>query len=513
MAACSQTSQKTAAPSSASLDHYDAAVTQLLNEITKNPTSNDGGQVVWGTRYYLESLLVAYEATGNQKYVDAFVQTGNTVFNIVQHLTVLDVPDPSVIQPSNVSSAPTRDVTGWPTNIGTLGQPIPVPTAGGDISLYAQTLWPTPSTGSGYLQVSAAPAGGIVLNFELGGRVWQSYTAQTVNDLQGIAHQPIAYGATLGRIFPTGLGLPTPGLYALDTPLHAVWHAEQTGGILLPFARLLLLAKSRPSIIDSDTAMSWQSQVVNIASSYEEEMLSDGNGGLVLTNAYWMPSPYAGLPVETDYINAEISLRMVLGLLTADQHQFDLAQGLLRHEMTKISMSSQNWLLIKESPDVPSWSQPNDAPYGAIWASYSGDNKSPESSTEGGFFVEALQIASDNALGGKIGLTKQMCEGEKATFQGYLRIPAPGVNNSLIRSTYPTSNSQASDSPIPSNDPEDAARYAQPITENASFVCDNWNWMLKNGITTDEGVGHILLDWARSEAAWKQLGSPDCPTQ
>lgn len=508
--ACSEVSSKPAAVSSNVLAHYDAAVTQLLNATTSHPTSNNFGAVVWGTRYYMESLLVAYTATGNPKYISSLIDTGNTVLSLAQTLQVPDVVDPGSLDPSQATAAPQRTVIGWPSNMGTLGQLIPVPTADGNVSLYAQTLWPA---APGYLVISASTSGGVVLNFELEGRVWQSYTAITVSDLDSIASQPIIYGGTLGRIIPTGEGLPSPGVYALNFPLQAIWHAEQTGGILLPFVRFLLLAKEQPSIADAGTVADWQSQVLAIAQSYEDEFIPDGQGGLVLTNAYWMPSPYAGLPVETDYINAEISLRMLLGMLTSDPHEFALARGLFAHEMSKIPLSASGWLLVKESADAPSWSQSQVPPYGSIWASYKGDTTSPESTTEGGFLVETLQIASDYGLGNQIGLTDAICSAERNTFQQYLRIPAPGVGNSLIRSGYPTATSQASDTPIPSNDPEDAARYVQPVTQDSTFVCDNWNWMLKNGITTDEGVGHVLLDWARSETAWEQLAPSQCPSQ
>src|SRR5579859_389723 len=511
--ACAQISPKPAAQLSGALPYYDAAVAQLLDTDTSHPTSNIDGDIVWGTRYYMESLLLAYQTTGDLKYISSFIDTGTTVLGLAQTLQVPDVPDPSSLDPEHAAAAPQRTVTGWPTHIGTLGQLIPIPTATGEISMYAQTLWPRPTGTAGYLSISASSSGGVVLNFELGNNVWQSYTATTVDNLNSIASEPVVYGGTLGRIIPTGLGLPSPGLYALDSPLQAIWHGEQTGGILLPFARFLLLAKEQPFIADPNTVAAWQNQVLAIAHSYEDEFVPDGQGGLVLTNAYWMPSPYAGLPVETDYINAEISLRLLLGVLTSDPHETGLARGLFVHEMSKIPISSSGWLLIKESADAPSWSQQQEAPYGSIWASYKGDITTPESTTEGGFFVEALQIASDYGLAQQIGLTQSVCDSEAATFQQYLRIPAPGVGNSLIRAGYPTATSQASDTPVPSNDPEDAARYVQPITQDPSFVCDNWNWMLKSGITRDEGVGHVLLGWARSEAAWQQLSPGQCTSQ
>jgi len=509
---CSSKSPEIASPSSNSLAHYDAAVADLLDEATQHPTTNDGGQVVWNARYYMESLLTAYEGTGNAKYINSLIDTGNAVLGLAQTLQVPDVSDPSALGPSEIASAPQRTITGWPTTLGTLGQLVSIPTTNGKTAFYAQTLWPSPGSGAGFLQVSSSPSGGLVITFELDGSVWQSYTVQSQSDVDALVSQPMIWGSTLGRVLaPTGLGLPAPGLYPLDSPIQAVWHSEQTAGILLPFVRFLLLAKQRPAVADQGTVQTWTSKVLAIANSYEDEMLTDGAGGLVLTTAYWMPSPYAGLPVDTDYINAEISLRMLLGVLTSDAHQFSLAQGLLMHEMTNLPLSSQGWLLIRDWPDVPSWSEASNAPKGSIWTSLStAYAKTPESSEEGGFFVETLQIATDNEVGKEVGLTEELCQAEAKTFQEYLRLPLSG-SEPLVRAAYPTTTSKASDPPDYSDDAVDAARYAQPITENQSFVCDNWNWMLNNGMTREAGVGHVLLDWARSEVAWQQLIPTQCP--
>src|SRR5215472_900765 len=49
-----------------SLSVYDSYSARFADIDTTHPSSNLGGQVVWNTRYYLESLITAYEATGNQ---------------------------------------------------------------------------------------------------------------------------------------------------------------------------------------------------------------------------------------------------------------------------------------------------------------------------------------------------------------------------------------------------------------------------------------------------------------
>lgn len=516
---CSEVSAQPALQSGDVLQHYDDAVATLLDETTQHPSSNAQGEVVWGTRYYLESLLVAYEATGNLKYINSFIQSGTTVLGIKQTVQVPDVIDPSVLEAEPAVSVSQRIATGWPTSKGMLGHFIKVPAANGKISLYAQTLWPGPSSDTDYLRISQSSSGDLVLSFELNGTVWQSYSVSSEDDLDFISAQPLIYGGTLGRIRNRGAGLPIPGLYPLNSPLSSIWHAEQTAGILLPFLRFLLLAKQQPWIADPKLVADWRDQVVSVAKSYEDEYVDDGSGGLILNTALWMPSPWAGLPVATDYINAEISMRMLLGVLTSDPHELSLARGLLTHESTNLPLSSTGWLLMESEPDdAPSHLVAGDLDNiaGSIWGSTLGllsfDNIAPETTAEGGFFVETLQIASDLGLGREIGLTEALCEGERQTFRQYLRLPS-SVSGSLIRMFYPTSQSQTSDPPILSDLPIDAARYLQPVTEDSSFVCDYWNWILKNGITREQGVGHVLLDWARAEAEWRRLPPGQCTSQ
>src|SRR4029077_3217890 len=77
----------------ASLQNYDRLSEIFLDEGLRHPPDNLAGNVVWGTRYYLESLLTAYEATCNPKYIQAFLDSGHSVMNLVETMTVLDVPD------------------------------------------------------------------------------------------------------------------------------------------------------------------------------------------------------------------------------------------------------------------------------------------------------------------------------------------------------------------------------------------------------------------------------------
>src|SRR5262249_26533545 len=81
--------------STASLTHYDEISQRFLDQRTAQPLDNTEGGVVWNTRYYLESLLIAYSATGNPKYIKAFLDTGTWVMNMTQTLPYVDAYDPS----------------------------------------------------------------------------------------------------------------------------------------------------------------------------------------------------------------------------------------------------------------------------------------------------------------------------------------------------------------------------------------------------------------------------------
>jgi hypothetical protein len=427
-----------AAPSSNSLPNYDAAVAQLLDDGTKHPVTNDGGQVVWGTRWYMESLITAYRATGNQKYIDSLIDTGNSVLSLVRSLTVLNIPDPGA--PGPLQSGAQITVTGWPTYIATFGESVAVPAADGQVSFYAQSLHPAQLSGPSFLEVVPSPLGGVTLNWTQGSIVLGSSRVSSIQDLNTIAAQPLDYFTSFARIKATGLGLPAPGSYQLDFPYETVWHGEQTGGILLPFVQFLLLAKQRPYLADSGTVAEWTSQVLAIAGEYEDQLVPDGKGGLVITNPIWMPSTEAGLPAPSDYINAEISMRMFLYQLTGDAHEFALAQGLFVHELTNLQTSSQGWLLLKDWPDIHSWSQKSQAPYGSIYDSLTYNNVNEEATGEGQFFVDIAQTAADYGLYSSLGLTMQLYQTQQNTFSQYIRLPFSG-SEALVRAGYPTINS------------------------------------------------------------------------
>lgn len=500
-----------AAPSSNTLPNYDAATARLLNSITQFPPDNIGGEVVWNTRYYMESLLAAYYATGNQKYINCFLTTGTEVFGLLQSLTILDIPDPSAPGPTQMG--PMITVTGWPTSISIFDGSVSVPTPGGQISFYAQVL--RPATGPTDLEITQLSPNGLLLSWNRFGVTQSTNTIYSESDINAIASQPLDFLGSTYRIASTGLGLPAPGGYSLGPPLSTIWHGGQTAGILLPFLRFLLLAKLRPSIADPETVQEWTSRVVNIAESYENQLVSDGNGGLVMTQPYWMPGPSASLPAVTDYINAEISMRMLLYKLTDNPLELSLAKRLLGHEMTNLQTSSEGWLLLKDWPDIHSWSSKSQAPYGSIYDTSTYDNLAPSNTGEGALFGEMLQTAVDSNLVSDMGLSASLYGTQLRTFEQYLRVPYSG-STALIQWAYPEANSAPGDPVNPAPTPIRAAFYLEPTTSPASFVCDNWKWMLNNeqGVEAGygESVGYPLLAWAQSEAANLAYGA-QCPDQ
>ena len=497
-------------PSNNVLPNYDAAVATLLDQVTEFPPDNAFGAVVWNTRYYMESLIAAYYATGNQKYIDSFVATGTEVFGLAQTQTFLDVPDPSAPGPTKMG--PTVTTTGWPTFTSAFNNSVSIPTADGQISFYAQVL--RFASGLSTLVVTQQAPGSFLLSWQTAdGVTLATNTINSQSDLDALAGAPLDYFTSTYRIASADLGLPAPGTYSLGSPLSFIWHGEQTGGILIPYLRFLLLAQLRPSIADPALVQDWTAQVVGIADSYEDQLVSDGHGGLVITNPIWMTSTEAGLSAPSDYINAEITMRMLLYKLTGNSQELTLAKGLLTHEMTNLQTSSAGWLLLKEWPDINSWSSKTQAPYGSIYDTLTFDNQSPSAVGEGGFFVQMLQFAVDYNLLSDLGLTDTLYGTQSGTFEQFLRLPYNG-STALIQYAYPTSSSSPGNPIIPDPDPVDVLFYLAPVNSTSSFVCDNWKWMGAYGQTIEQiyggGVGYPILDWAKSEAAAIQ---DQCPAQ
>jgi len=492
--------------SSSSLVTYDKYSAEFLNEDTRHPTENLGGQVVWGTRYYLESLLTAYQATKNPKYLQAFEDTGTSVMGLAQTISFLNVADPSA--PGGSSQGPHIMETGWPTYMGTFGVPISIPTVNGKVALYAQSLYPRNATGPNAIEITSQPDGSVLFAWTRSGKVLDSYPVRAISDLYTIAAQPLDYGQSIGRIHPTGLGLPMPGTYDLGTPLNTIWHAEQTGGILLPFARFLLIAKDTPGAIDPSITAAWQTKVLAIASGYVDHFIPDGSGGYTLRNPQWMAHTDTGTDAPSDYVFAEISLRIVLYELANDPAQLSLARGLLKHQVNQdIPINANGWLVVREWPDIHPWSSRSGAPAGSIWDSLSYDANNGEDATEGGFFVEMLHLANQYGLVSSIGLPASFFQAQGDTFHQYLLIPnaaGQGLAGPL-RSEYPQLQSSRSDSIIPDDDPFVGSGYLEPETSDSDDWIANWQWMGSHG-GSPQGwpIGFMLRAWARSESAMLQ---------
>jgi hypothetical protein len=486
-----------------SLTTYDQYSSSFLDQITSNPASNGGSEVVWNTRYYLESLLTAYQATKNVKYLQAFEDTGAVVMGLVQTQSFLDVPDPSA--PGQTATGPYISRTGWPTYGATLGASVPIPTATGQVALYAQSLYPAYAPGVYNLAITQQPGGTLQISWvQYTGQILQSYAVGSIADLYTIASQPVIYTAgsqSYGRIKATGLGLPVPGTYALNKPLTTIWHSSQTGGILLPFVRFLLIANGVPNLVDPALVSAWRAQVLEIASEYVDEFTPDGKGGYVLRDPFWTPSLWAGLAVESDYVWVESSFRVLLYELTNDPQQLALAKGLLQHQLTQNApVSSQGWLVLSDDPDFQSWSSKSGGPTGSIWDSFS-DLLVPESATDGGFFVETLHLADTYGLDSALGISASLLTAQTNTYSQYLLLPGFAAG-SQTRSLYPTEQSTLGDPVVRSPDPFAGSGYLEPETSSPTNWITNWQWMQLNG-TTPQGypIGYFLRAWARSEAA------------
>jgi len=458
------------------------------------------GTIVWGTRYYLESLLVAYDATGNPKYLDAFLDSGSWVMNLIQTIPVLNAVDPTA--PGATGSI--LAVTGWPTLNGNFGVPVPVPTPDGKVSLYAQSL--TPYGGADILQVSQQGDGTLQLAW-LGSanQVLQTFKIASLSDLQALAAQPLIWGQSLARIIPTGLGMPAIAEYRIDSQEKTVWH-EQTSGILLPFARFLLIAKDHPEIADPDTLAQWESRILSITSSYENEFVPDGNGGLRLVNPVWLPNSVAGIDAAADYIFVEARLRLFLYELTNDAHHLSIAKGLVGHQRHfHWFVDNHGWLDLQFWPCLFSWNDRASAPAGSIWDEVQFDPTTPSPAIDASFVADLFKSAQEYGLQQELGITAFYYRAQQAAFVDYMvgghsySLYGP---NGLIRSAFPSLGSTTGDWLIYSSDPFAAAAWVNPDLSDSAFANVNWNWMLQYGRQT-QGVpiGYFLRAWARSEAA------------
>jgi len=484
--------------------HYDAYTQQFLNTVTSEPPDNLAGAIVWGARYYLESLLDAYEATGNAKYMQAFVDTGTVVINQVQTLTLVNVADPSA--PGSTIDSPAVDETGWPTQLDSFSESVAVPTTDGQTSLYAQTFGPINGVPEYplYLQI-AQQAGGLTLAWTNSDEPLQSYSVASEADLANMAAAPLVEGQSYGRIKPTGLGLPAPGTYEVDSPITTIWH-EQTAGILLPFVRFLLLAKEDPKLADPTLVANWQSQVSKIAAGYVDEFASDGNGGLIFQNPVWLPNLAAGTPAAADYVSIEAEMRMFLYALTGDSSQLAIAQGLIAHQRNyNWQKSSSGWLLLKYWPDMVPWSTHAEAPIGSIWDVYTFDTTLPAPVEDAATFVQLFHEAGVLGLAGALDIPPVVYASDRSTLAQYLYADPRDVANrtgGLLRGAYPTAASTPNDPPSTAEYSFSSAWYVSPEIAGPAFVAANWKWMLQFAQDPqDAPVGYFLRAWARSEAA------------
>lgn len=495
--------------SSTALNHYDQMAAASLDESTRHPTTNVDGEVVWNTRYYLESLLIAYNATGNAKYLQAFLDSATSVMNLVQTVAVLDVRDPTY--PGTTGN--TIQVTGWPTQLTNFAAPVPVPTTDGAISLYAQSL--TPSGGAQDFQVTQQSDGSLQLAWlDENNQPLQTFTVKSLADLQTIGSQPLFFipanaflqSESLGRIIPTGAGLPAPGLYLRGDLEGTIW-SMQSGGILLPFVEFLLLAQNNPQIAPASTVAQWTSTVVSIATSYEDEFIPDGSGGLRFHNPQWLPNPVADMDTPADYIFVEARLRLLLYKLTGDVHNLAIAQGLTRHQQALHWQATSNgWLELKFWPCAISWTNRSEAPAGSIWDTFQYDSTSPAPAQDASYVADFLRTVENYRFAAQLGIDPASLQHQQAAFTGYmLRGPgsAPLVGSQgIMRANFPTAASTVSDPVVYSDDFFAPAAWTPQNLSDEFFGNVYWNWMTQYGLTPGNNpVGYFLRAWARAEAA------------
>lgn len=496
-----------AALSSTSLTHYDQMSSAFLDDATRHPTDNLSGEVAWNTRYYLESLLTAYEATGNQKYTQAFLDSGAWVMNLLQTIPVMNAPDAT----APGASGPTINATGWPTILGNYGTAVPIPTADGKTSLYAQNLTPAGDGVLSYFQVTQQSDGSLQLAW-LGpsAQVLQSASVATRSDLESFAAQPLTWneetGQSYGRVILTGAGLPAPGQYLLTTPFAPTVFHEQTGGILIPFVRFLLFAKEHPEIADSATLAQWTSQIVAVAASYENQFISDNAGGLRFVNPQWLPNSAAGIDAPADYIFMEARFRLLLYLVTGDSTQLSIARGLVSHQqMFHWQTNSTGWLALKVWPCVISWTTRASAATGSLWDSFQYDPTTPAPATDASFVADFLQTAQHYGLVSQLGIDAASYEHQQAAFTAYmLHGPSAALvgPQGVMRANFPTETSTKNDPVVYSVDPYAAAAWTPNELSEALFSSVYWNWIMQYGSAPqNEPIGYFLRAWARSEAS------------
>jgi len=491
------------------LAHYDRYVRQFLDPATSHPDDNLAGDIVWGTRYYMESLLDAYEATGNMKYIRAFLDTGSSVMHEVETITVTDVADPTA--PGNTVDSPTITVTGWPTELGSFSQSVPIPTPEGQVALYVQNFEPNAPNGPIYFQVTPQTGGGVILAWLGATQTLEVHSVQSVSDLLALASRPLIEGQSYGRIKPTGAGLPAPGTYVVDSPISTIWH-EQTGGILLPFTRFLLLARRNPRLADPQLIENWKSEVVRIAASYQNEFLADSDGALRLQNPIWLPNTVAGTHAATDYIAVEATMRMFLYELTDDPAQLAIARGLVAHQSSHHwQATSDGWFLLKSWPCMVPWSTRADAPLGTIWDAYSFDPTTPASVEEGATVVDLLHEANVLGLASRLGISPATYTENRKTLEEYLYSDPSDVASrpgGLLRGAYPSLASTPTDAPSTAAYSWSSAWYVAPEVSTPALVNANWKWMLQFNQSPQAGggdIGYFLKAWAMSEAAESDL--------
>lgn len=424
-------------PSETILPNYNRMVTIYLDEATKCPTNNDSGEVVWNTRYYLESLLTAHNAAGSPDYLDRFRETGECVMKF----------------------AP------WPTQAQMYGIPIQV-----GPSLYAQSMNPSTAyvkvgSETEWLDANQDALGRAILGAPL---VWNN--------------TPLPYG----RLFGSGPAI--SGLYDVSKRYSTAWD-EQTGGILLPFAKYLQIQPDPK----------WLNTVLSIATENEKNLEDDGKGGLVLVNSHNLPNLNAGVNSCTDYTVVEIDLRYQLYKLTGNVHQLEIARRMIQHELQNWNIDPQTgYLLLKFWPNEKSWNSQAEAPVGNVLDVFQYDNTTPAPVTDASFFTDMLHDLKDGGL-----IPVSIYEAQKQTFNRFISKVEPG-SAGIIKAYYPWSGMQDNSTIAFADDRYASDGWLFPELADSAFIGTNQQWMHQYNQMPripQNRIGYFLRAWSRVDAS------------
>lgn len=490
-----------------------------LDETTRNPKSSVGGSVVWNTRYYLESLLTAYEVTQDRSFLYRFVPTANRVMDLFERHTVEITPQRmkyelglgamtgrglEFIDGSLNTPPQTIDLAGWPETLATIGRPTPIPSTQNGISFLAQALsgakYPIPDS----LRVSREDKF-IRLTWTKGGKALNSDILRTRNDWESLNARPLINGTSTHRIFQWEGALPKVGSYPLLPSPPIIWYAEQTAGIGLPLVRFLYLVQKQPDLSqDPALQVRWLSKIIEAAECYEIAFEQTSSHGLEIRNPPFYPLSDAGLPILPNYIYAEVSFRILLFRLTKQVKHFTIARGLIQDMKKYWKVNSQGHLLLQHWPNAPKWDHSAFQERGSIWDQWQYDRSFPEDTGHVQVFAEVLHLARTLGLEGRLGIPSEIRKAAQRTHSEVLWVPpAEGFGEGWrFRNLFPFADGRVLGvEPIPEDPFQCTSMLPLVDTSDSWYVQRLWETLARFGRAPgNQPIGYMLKAWARLDA-------------